>query len=150
MDILVENQISNIPIELLLLADPSEKNIRKYLNCCTAIIAKDASRIVGVLIMIYTGNRKMEIMNIAVEEAYQRKKIGKQLLLYAIEYAEKNKIRILEIGTGNSSLVPMLLYQKCGFRITGIKPDFYRKHYTEKIFENGIECRDMIRLKMKI
>jgi hypothetical protein len=29
-----------------------------------------------------------------------------------------------------------------------IEPDFFRNHYKEKIFENGIECRDMIKLNL--
>ena len=36
--------------------------------------------------------------------------------------------------------------QKCGFRITGIDIDFFIRCYQEEIFENGIQCRDMIRL----
>ncbi len=28
--------------------------------------------------------------------------------------------------------------------------DFFIKHYNEPIFENGIQCRDMVRLNLKI
>lgn len=52
----------------------------------------------------------------------------------------------MEIGTGNSSIAPLILCQKCGFRITGIDRDFFIRHYSEEIFENGIQCKDMIRL----
>jgi len=43
----------------------------------------------------------------------------------------------------------MMLYQKCGFRIVGVELDYFRKNHEEKIFENGIECRDMIRMRME-
>ncbi|MBC8549466.1 MAG: GNAT family acetyltransferase [Candidatus Brocadiales bacterium] len=67
----------------------------------------------------------------------------------AIEYAKKNKIKTLEIGTGNPGVVQMMLYQKCGFRIIGVELDYFRKNHEEKFFENGIECRDMIRMRME-
>ncbi|WP_273322159.1 hypothetical protein [Vallitalea guaymasensis] len=44
----------------------------------------------------------------------------------------------------------MALYQKCGFHIDSIDKEFFRKHYNKKIYENGIECIDMLRLSMEI
>ena len=91
----------------------------------------------------------MEIMNISVYEEYQNKGIGKQLIKAAIDYAIESKIKKLEIGTGNPGVGQMMLYQKCGFRIVGVELDYFRKNHTEKIIENGIECRDMIRMEME-
>ncbi len=56
----------------------------------------------------------------------------------------------MEIGTGNSSVNQLSLYQKCGFRITGIEHDYFTKHYEEEIVENGLLCRDMIRLSLDL
>ena len=50
------------------------------------------------------------------------------------------------IGTGNSSISQLALYQKMGFRIAGVDVDFFTRNYPEEIIENGIHCRDMIRL----
>jgi hypothetical protein len=44
----------------------------------------------------------------------------------------------------------MLLYQKCGFRIVGVDFDFFRRTHPEPIYENGIECRDMIRMRIDL
>lgn len=52
----------------------------------------------------------------------------------------------LMIGTGNSSLAQLRLYQRLGFRIVSIVPDFFA-NYPEPIYENGILCRDMVRLR---
>ena len=76
--------------------------------------------------------------------------IGKKLILYSIEKAREEKAKIIEIGTGNSSINQLLLYQRCGFRITGIDRDFFVSHYKEEIYENGIQCRDMIRLSLDL
>ena len=64
----------------------------------------------------------------------------------AIEVAKSKGFKTIEVGTGNSSIEQLALYQKCGFRITGVDLDFFIRHYSEEIYENGIQCRDMIRL----
>lgn len=57
---------------------------------------------------------------------------------------------MLEVGIGNAGMGQLALYQKCGFTIIGTNFDFFRKNYTERIFENGIECRHMVRLGMDL
>lgn len=57
---------------------------------------------------------------------------------------------MLEVGTGNAGISQLALYQKCGFTIIEIDFDFFRKNYTESIFENGIEYRHMVRLGMDL
>lgn len=148
-DVIIEQTKEVIPKDLLLLADPSEEMIAEYIHSGTIFVAKLNSKIVGVLVVLNTRPKTMEIMNISVYEDYQNKGIGKQLINKAINYAKESKIKTLEVGTGNSGLVQMILYQKCGFRIIGVDFDYFRKYYKEKIIENGIECRDMIRMKME-
>ena len=149
IDAIIEQTNDAIPIDLLLLSDPSEEVIAEYINSSIKFIAKYEDRIVGVLLLLKTRPRTMEIMNISVYEEYQNNGIGRQLLNKAIEYAKENRIKMLEIGTGNPGLIQMMLYQKCGFRIVGVELDYFRKNHSEKIFENGIECRDMIRMRME-
>jgi ribosomal protein S18 acetylase RimI-like enzyme len=85
-----------------------------------------------------------------VREAFQGRGIGKKLIQFAMDQAREKNAKTIEIGTGNSSVGQLLLYQKCGFRITGIDRDFFIRHYPEKIYENGIQCRDMIRLSLDL
>jgi ribosomal protein S18 acetylase RimI-like enzyme len=149
-DVIIEQTKDAIPIDLLLFSDPSEEVIAEYIHLSTNFVARLDSRIIGALVLLKTRPKTMEIMNISVYEEYQNKGIGKKLIRKAIEYAKDSKIRTLEIGTGNPGMIQMILYQKCGFRIVGVEFDYFRKNHTEKIFENGIECRDMIRMKMEI
>ncbi|EOO15219.1 MULTISPECIES: GNAT family N-acetyltransferase [Bacillus cereus group] len=139
-----------IPKSLLLLADPSESQIDAYVQRGFTYIAKQEERIIGVYVLLETRPRTMEIMNIAVVEHMQGKGIGKGLLLHAIEKAKEYNMYKLEVGTGNSSVSQLALYQKCGFRIFSIDFDYFSKHYEEEIIENGIVCRDMIRLAMEL
>jgi Acetyltransferase (GNAT) family. len=139
------------PVDLLLLADPSKEIIEDYLERGRCYVAVDDSdTVMGAMVLLNTRPATVEIVNIAVREDFQGKGIGKQLINFAIEKARKQKAKTIEVGTGNSSIGQLLFYQKCGFRITGIDRDFFVKHYREAIYENGIRCRDMIRLSLDL
>lgn len=138
------------PIELMLLADPSLKKIHEYSKSGQCYIAKYRDETIGVLVLKATHPDTLEIVNIAVREDVQGKGIGKKLIQYAIDQAKDQHAKTLVIGTGNSSIYQLLLYQKCGFRITGIERDYFIREYEEEIYENGIQCRDMIRLSMEL
>lgn len=137
-------------MHLLLLADPSRKLVEAYLGSGTCFVAEMDKRMIGVYVLLQKGPELIEIMNIAVDERYHGKGIGKQLIGHAISHAREQGYKTIEIGTGNSGIGQLALYQKCGFRITGIDRDFFNINYTEAIYENGIQCQDMIRLSQSI
>ena len=134
------------PTELLLMADPSVNLVNEYVQRGENFVAEVSGEIVGVYVLLPTRPNTIEIVNIAVSEREQGKGIGKQLILDAINQSKKMGYKTIEIGTGNSSVGQLALYQKCGFRISGIDHDFFVRHYEDTIIENGIWCRDMIRL----
>ncbi|MBO0992871.1 GNAT family N-acetyltransferase [Bacillus sp. SD088] len=134
------------PMPLLLLADPSRKLVEAYLQRGQCFIAQEKERIIGVYVLLPTRPETIELVNLAVDENYQGRGIGKQLVFHAIEEASRLGFKTIEVGTGNSGVDQLALYQKCGFRITGIDKDFFLRHYSEKIFENGIQVIDMVRL----
>lgn len=139
-----------IPYELLLLADPSKEIVDDYIRRGLCYLALINEEIVGVYVLIHTRPHTMEIVNIAVKEEKQGMGIGKRMIKDAQERAILLGIKTLEIGTGNSSLSQLALYQKSGFRIVGIDRDFFTRHYNEEIMENGIRCIDMIRLSIEL
>lgn len=134
------------PIELLLLADPSEKHIKRYLERGKCYIGEEDGEIIGVFILLSTRPGTIELVNIAIVEQHQGKGFGKTLIMNAINKAKEQGYKVIEVGTGNSSIDQLALYQKCGFRITGVDVDFFTIHYDEEIIENDIPCVDMIRL----
>ncbi|MHA6251138.1 GNAT family N-acetyltransferase [Oceanobacillus sp. CAU 1775] len=150
MDIRLLNENENPPMDLLLLADPSQKIVEEYLNRGDCYIAEDDNQAIGVYVLLPTRPETVEIVNVAVVENHHGKGIGKLLVIDAIKTAKEKGYKTIEIGTGNSSVGQLALYQKCGFRITGIDTDFFIRHYQEEIFENGIQCRDMIRLSQDL
>lgn len=137
------------PMALLLEADPSVDMIKKYVNNGFCYVGYDPD-LVGVYVLQEKDKDTVELMNIAVFPAEQGKGYGKQLLLDCINRAKLLRYKRLEVGTGNSSIDQLAFYQKCGFRIADIEKDFFMKNYDEAIIENGIVCRDMIRLTINL
>lgn len=138
------------PMELLLLADPSEKLVQEYFKRGQCFVAESDGKIIGEYVLLPTRPETVEIVNVAVDECCQGKGIGKQLVNHAIQQAKVLGYKTIEIGTGNSGVGQLELYQKCGFRMTSIDRDFFIRHYSEEIFENGIQVVDMVRLSQDI
>lgn len=138
------------PMHLLLLADPSPNLVEAYLKRGQCYVAEVENYIIGVYVLLQTRPETVELVNIAVDENHQAKGIGKQLVYHAIQNVRLLGAKTIEVGTGNSSVGQLALYQKCGFRITGVDRDFFIRHYSEEIVENGIKVVDMIRLSLDI
>ncbi|MEC0094275.1 GNAT family N-acetyltransferase [Paenibacillus macquariensis] len=143
-------EVTTYPMDLLLLADPEEQAIQAYITRSKCYVKELDGKIVGTYVILPTRPHTIEIMNIAVEESLQGKGIGQQLIQHAIHTSKELGYTSIEIGTGNSSIPQLYLYQKCGFRIVGIDKDYFIQHYDEPIFENGLQCRDMVRLRQFI
>ena len=136
-----------IPYRLLLDADPSLSTIEKYLGSSEIHIALSEGEIAGVIVLYPPDAATLEIKNIAVDEKLQGRGIGQMLLEYATQVAKNKNAATIIIGTSNSSYGQLDLYQKAGFKMTGVKHNFFLDNYPEPIFENGIQCRHMIMLK---
>ena len=136
--------------ELLLLADESEVSVNDYLPRSRCYAAFEGGQIIGQYLLLHTRPFTAEVVNIAVTPDRQRQGVGTALLQHAIRSAREAGFRILEIGTGNSGTGQIALYERCGFVRCGVDVDYFRKHYPAPIFENGVECRHMVRLRMDL
>ena len=150
MNIRVLNTGKKPPMELLLLADPSQPMVEAYIDRGECFVAEEGKQVIGVYVLISKSPETVEIINLAVAEEHQGKGVGRALLMDAIQTAKRQGYKTIEIGTGNSSIGQLALYQKCGFRLTSIDRDFFNRHYEEKIYENGIQCVDMVRLSQDL
>lgn len=136
-----------LPMDLLLEADPSEKLVRAYCAEGRCYVAEEAEEMLGVYVLVPLDDAVAEIKNVAVAEEFRGKGLGKNLVLHALAEAEHLGFRQIRIGTGNSSVGQLALYQKCGFRMVSIDRDFFIRNYPEPIVENGIICRDLVYLE---
>ena len=139
-----------VPYNLLFLADPSKEAVNDYLGRGFCYVAYLNDEIIGEYVLLPTRPFTIELINLAVDEKYHGKGYGKELAYHCIKVAKSMNYQTLEVGTGNAGIGQLALYQKCGFTITSVDFDFFRKHYPEPMFENGIECRHMIRLTMDL
>lgn len=135
---------------LLLLADESEESVADYAGRGTTYAACRGGQILGQYVLLHTRPFTAEVVNIAVAPEYQRRGIATALLQHAVRTARDAGFRLLEIGTGDIGAGQIALYERCGFVRCGIDGDYFRKHYPAPIFENGVECRHMVRLRMEL
>ncbi|HET7580107.1 MAG TPA: GNAT family N-acetyltransferase [Bacillales bacterium] len=142
--------LESLPYHLLLDADPSRKMVDDYVSRGETFVARNEDEMIGVYVLIRTRPGTVELVNLAVDEAYQGQGLGKKLVLDAINKAKTMGAKTVELGTGNAGIGQLALYQKCGFRIVGVDRDFFLRHYEEEIYENGMPCIDMIRLALDL
>ncbi len=138
---------TDAPLELLLLADPSEDNIRSYLPGSKCFVIACDAVVVGACVVQPRGADTYELMSIAVDPARQKSGYGTALLKWVIDYYRNAGARWLEVGTGTFGY-QLAFYQRQGFRVTSIDRDFFVRNYPEPIFEDGIQLIDMLRLTL--
>jgi ribosomal protein S18 acetylase RimI-like enzyme len=133
---------------LLLSADPDEKAILSYLSGSVVLVYRDNDIFVSIAVISVVAG-VFELKNIAVLKKYQGKGIAKSMINKSKQIAKELGAKAIEVGTGNSSLSQLALYQKCGFRMYSIESNFFDS-YPEPIIENGILCIDMVRLRAEL
>ncbi|SON52917.1 Uncharacterized N-acetyltransferase YvbK [Vibrio tapetis subsp. tapetis] len=139
----------DVPMALLLEADPSESCIQQYLSdsWCFGLFVNDS--VAAVCVVKQASEHKAELFNIAVKPDYQGQGLGSELLGRALEWVVDKGITEVELGTGSFGY-QLGFYQKQGFRVEAIWTDFFITHYSEPIYENGIQHKDMLRLVYRV
>lgn len=138
---------TNAPMELLLLADPSEDNIRSYLPTSRCFVISSDAVVVGACVVQPRGADTYELMSIAVDPARQKSGYGTALLKWVIDFYRNAGAGWLEVGTGTFGY-QLAFYQRHGFRVTRIDRDFFINNDPEPIFEDDIQLFDMLRLTL--
>lgn len=152
---MIETQIRVVPagsgrdvyLPLLRLADDSESEVRGYYQKGDLYAIDDeAGRPVGVILAIPEPDASVELKAVAVDEALHGRGIGKRLLMAVLEDLKARGVRRVVVGTGNSGIGVLALYQKAGFRLWKIERDFFSpaRGYPAGLEENGIPLRDMV------
>lgn len=139
-----------LPYDLLLLADPSKDLVNEYLKSSNIYAARLNDEILGILVLCALTAETVEIKNIAVKTEFQGQGLGSFLIENAVQVALLNRQKSVCIGTANSSVGQLYLYQKLGFEITDIKRNFFLDNYAESIYENGIQAKHMLILTRQL
>jgi GNAT superfamily N-acetyltransferase len=88
-----------VPMALLLLADPSPAQVASYVDEGEVFLAQSRDQVIGVFVILQTGPRTLEIMNVTIEPEWQGRGIGKRLIKAAIEEARVRGARRLTTRT---------------------------------------------------
>lgn len=94
-------------------------------NACAAfLVAEEEGRAVG-----YAGLHVIldegYIANVAVDAAYRRRGIAKQLMQVYIDFARANRLAFLTLEVRPSNTAAILLYGQLGFRSSGRRKNYY-------------------------
>ncbi|MBC8570315.1 GNAT family N-acetyltransferase [Zongyangia hominis] len=132
---------------LLLLADPEETMVEKYLHQGIMVAVYGDGEPAGVIIAVpLEGGREWEIKNVAVAPRFWRRGIG-TLLIEEVERRLPKEADTLWVGTGGFDSGPFLFYEECGFQFDHVLENFFVDNYPEPIIDEGEQCVDMYYLK---
>lgn len=132
------------PYDLLLLADPSMDLGDKYLPQSVVFVAQQDDETIGVIVVFPLTADTVEIKNVAVKPVFQGQGVGRYLIENAVRLALAQEQKSICIGTANSSIRQLSLYQRLGFEITEIRRNFFTDNYAEPIYENGIQAKHLL------
>ncbi|MEZ8131437.1 GNAT family N-acetyltransferase [Enterovibrio norvegicus] len=141
----IEAKSSDIPLDLLLEADPSEASISSYLSDSWCFTASDNARILAACVVKPLNDGLAEIYNVSVYPEYQGQGIGSALLTFVLSQLPNKGVTRVELGTGTFGY-QLTYYQRLGFRVDSVVKDHFLRNYPEPIFEHGIQHQDMLRL----
>lgn len=139
---------TDVPMDLLLLADPSDDKVETYLSGSKCFAASSNGMLIGACVVQAIDSGVYELMNIAIQPGYQKAGYGTALLKWVIDFFRRSGAIQMEVGTGTFGY-QLAFYQRHGFRVTSIDRDFFVRNYPAPIFENGIQHVDMLRLTLR-
>ena len=135
-------------LSLLLLADEQEDMIDRYLERGDMYVLEEEGKAYAVIVVTDKGEGVLEIKNLAVDPAFQKRGFGRMMIDFAAD-RYRNAFHTLLVGTGDSPLT-IPFYERCGFVRSHVVVDFFTDHYDHPIIEDGVQLRDMVYLKRKI
>jgi|SRR5579859_338036 len=133
-------------IPILQAADEGEERIRTTLtdDIHVSYAALDGEDLIGAATLRW--GEESELVYIAVAPGLRGRGYGRAIIELLLVEARLRNVRSLLVGTANSSLENIAFYQKCGFRLDHVRPDYFA-YIQPPIVENGILMRDMIVLR---
>lgn len=142
----------HLPYDLLLIADETRDAIDKYIFDSDVFTVKITleSPPVGVFAIKHNSSEEMELKNIAVKDEYQRMGIGKLILNKTKSIARDRGYIRLTVGTSDTGIDQLKFYEANGFVRSGVRKDFFLLNYTEPIYENGLQMKDMVMLTFNL
>lgn len=115
--------------------DPwSKDSIKKELknNLARYLVAELDNKIVGYVGVWFVVDEG-HITNVAVHSDYRGKKIGDKLVKEMVELCKENNIVAMTLEVRTSNTVAQNLYRKYGFKMGGIRKEYYSDNKEDAI-----------------
>jgi len=132
---------------LFALAEDSPRALAAYIDRGRVFIALAGDTVVGHLQLTGTARvREIEIKNMAVDPALQRRGVGRALVEAAAELARNEGRSRLVVATGAADTGNLRFYQRLGFRMHSIERDAFLQAagYELGLAIGGVELRDRV------
>lgn len=133
---------------LLFEADPNMASCEAAYRRGTLYCAYLDGVLIGVAILMFEA-AYVELSHLAIVLEHRGVGHGRIFIIRLMALARADGHSEMHLSTGNSSLLQLGLYQRCGFRIYDIVSDYFAS-YPAPIFENGIQCLDLIKLRASL
>ena len=101
-------------------------------------VARREKTIVGYIVFSVL-HEEAHILNLAVPVVYRRQGIGKHLLAFALKMIQAYDGREVFLEVAVSNLPAQYLYRQFGFRICGIRKNYYGRYKDAYVFRKGVE-----------
>jgi len=132
--------------ELLLLADPEEAAVNRYLHASDMYVLRVGGKDVCEAVVRGAAGEECELMNLATCEEEQGRGYASDLVRWLMaRYSER--YRTMLVGTSEDGRA---FYRRLGFSDAFVREGFFLDNYEEPIFENGKQCADMYCLRAEL
>jgi ribosomal protein S18 acetylase RimI-like enzyme len=135
------------------LAEDSPRALAAYVDEGRVLVALEVDEIVGhVQITQTTRDTELEIKNLAVDPALQRRGVGRALVEAAADAARAEGRSRLLVATAAADTGNLQFYQRLGFRMRAIERDWFSTTagYEAGLTVNGIALRDRVWLDREL
>ena len=143
-----ENKRAYLP--LLLLADPSEEMIGKYLDASVLFVGFRDGRAGCCAALRRIKGRRSEIKNLAVVPRGRRKGLAGEMMRVLdnrVRDMGSLVVRTGSAGEGEPPFYQETFYKKCGFTVYRRDREYFTRKYPRPLYEDdGRICRDRISL----
>ena len=128
-------------MDLLLLADPDEAMIARYLDRCVMLAVREGETVLSEVCVEQMENGDWEIRNTATRPDRENQGWA-SLLIRRVLGRAVSEHRTVWVGTSPEGVG---FYRRLGFRPAGVRRGFFLQ-YREPVLENGTRLEDMLML----
>lgn len=133
-------------LNLLLLADPDEAMVDRYLDAGDMYVVFEGDIPVSEAVVTVREDGALELKNLATDERYQGRGYAGALVRHLCTLY-RDRYDALYVGTAD---VGAAYYERLGFERAYVEKNFFTDNYPEPIYDRGSQCIDMVYLKKRL